>query len=122
MSKKAKPSAREILLGPIEALVIKAVVALEDEAYGITIFDAVRTVYASMSFGSVYTALERLTWKGYLESRMGEPEPTRGGRAKKFYRATPAGQKALNVTLRSLSAEIIVGPVVTVLNPVTGTR
>jgi PadR family transcriptional regulator len=105
---KAKRT-REVLLGPIELLMMKAVIALGDDAYGITIFDAVRTVYASMSFGSVYTALERLTWKGYLESTIGEPEPTRGGRAKKYYRATGLGKKALEGTLMSLTSPILVG-------------
>jgi PadR family transcriptional regulator PadR len=104
-----KPQTRDVLLGPIELLIMKAVIALEDDAYGITIFDAVRTVYASMSFGSVYTALERLTWKGYLESRMGEPEPTRGGRAKKYYRATALGKKAKEGTLKSLTSPILIG-------------
>lgn len=106
MPKKAQP--RETLLGPIEILIMRGVKALGDDAYGITIFDAVRTVYASMSFGSVYTALERLTWKGYLESRLGEPEPMRGGRAKKYYRVTGPGTKALDSTLKSLTAPILI--------------
>ena len=93
------PKAPLDLLGPIEHLVVRAVSALgEDTAYGMAVYEAIRSVYAPISFGSVYTALERLTWKGYLESRLGEPESTRGGRARKYYKVTSGGKKALEGT------------------------
>jgi DNA-binding PadR family transcriptional regulator len=33
---------------------------------------------------------------------MGEPEPVRGGRAKRHYRATAAGLKALRADMRAI--------------------
>jgi DNA-binding PadR family transcriptional regulator len=87
------------LLGPIEHLVVRAVSALgEDSAYGMAVYEAIRSVYLPISFGSVYTALERLTWKGYLENRLGEPEPQRGGRARKYYKVTGMGKSVLEGT------------------------
>jgi PadR family transcriptional regulator PadR len=100
MPKKLKPPVvPDDLLGQIEQLVLIAVLRLGDEAYGMSVFEALRTTaYASISFGSVYTALERLTWKGYLQSQLGEPIASRGGRAKKYFHVTGAGKRALNTT------------------------
>jgi len=111
MAKRAKvPEVSDDLLGPIEQLVLTGVVTLGDEAYGMSVFEAIRTVYPPISFGSVYTALERLTWKGYLESRLGAPEPTRGGRARKYYRETGLGKKVLESTRRVLQSEMLTEP------------
>ncbi len=45
--------------------------------------------------GNVYVPLDALTRKKYLDYSVGEPSPRRGGRAKKFYRLTATGIKAL---------------------------
>ena len=58
------------------------------------VFDALRETDPRTSFGEVYTALERLTWPKYLETRLGEPEPERAVRSKKYYRATYDGTRA----------------------------
>jgi PadR family transcriptional regulator, regulatory protein PadR len=94
------------LPGPIEMFVMTAIITLGDNAHGIAIFDLLqeRLTHKKISFGSVYTALERLTWKGYLEDRMGEPEATRGGRARKYYRTTAVGQAVLKSTTDGLAA------------------
>jgi PadR family transcriptional regulator, regulatory protein PadR len=97
------------LLGTIEHLVMRAVASLgKDTAYGMAIFDAVRSVYPPISFGSIYTSLDRLTWKGYLESELGEPESKRGGRARKYYQITGHGKKVLDATSRALTARMAV--------------
>jgi len=58
---KAK-KAPDDLLGSIEYLVVRAVIELgEDTAYGMAVFEAVRSVWHPISFGSVYTSLERLS-------------------------------------------------------------
>ena len=103
MAKKVQESID--LLGPIEHLVVRAVKSLgDDTAYGMEVFETIQSVYPKISFGSVYTALERLTWKGYLESKLGEPEPMRGGRARKYYRVTGEGKKVLDATSKVHSA------------------
>ena len=45
--------------------------------------------------GALYVTLDRLERKGYLTSRLGEPDPSRGGRPKRFVEVTPAGVRAL---------------------------
>jgi DNA-binding PadR family transcriptional regulator len=45
--------------------------------------------------GALYITLDRLERKGYLSSRMGEPDPRRGGRPKRFVEVTPEGVRAL---------------------------
>jgi PadR family transcriptional regulator PadR len=109
VKREKKQKAPEDLLGPIEHLVLKAVMVLgEDVAYGMSVFEAIRTVYPPISFGSVYTALERLTWKGYLASRLGESEPTRGGRARKYFRVTGLGKRVLEATRNILESPMVV--------------
>lgn len=96
-AKKAATKEPEDLLGTVEFMVITAVTRL-DEAYGMSVFEAIQGVYPRISFGSVYTTLERLAWKGYLTSEVGDPEPVRGGRARKYYRITGIGEKVLGST------------------------
>jgi len=108
-SAKVKKDAQKVpvdLLGPVELFVLTAVMKLGDEAYGMSVFDFIRehVPYKRISFGSIYTALERMTWKGYLEGRLGEPEPTRGGRARKYYRTTGLGEAVLKSTTESFRA------------------
>jgi PadR family transcriptional regulator PadR len=45
--------------------------------------------------GALYVTLDRLEEKGYVVSRMGEPDVTRGGRPKRFIEVTPDGVRAL---------------------------
>ena len=45
--------------------------------------------------GALYTALDRLEAKGCLRSRLGEPLPERGGRARRYFTVTPAAVRAL---------------------------
>jgi DNA-binding PadR family transcriptional regulator len=45
--------------------------------------------------GALYITLDRLERKGYLVSWMGEPDPVRGGRPKRFVEVTPEGVRAL---------------------------
>jgi DNA-binding PadR family transcriptional regulator len=109
MAKRKATETPDDLLGPIEQLVMKAVRTLgEDDAYGMAVFEAIRTIFPRISFGSVYTTLDRLTWKGYLESHLGTPEATRGGRARKYYRVTGIGKKVHEATLKIQNAEMMV--------------
>ena len=58
----------------------------------------------SVILGAVYAALERLERNGLVSSRMGNPSPERGGRAKRFFDVTPQGLRAVKETQRSLVA------------------
>ncbi len=43
--------------------------------------------------GAIYTGLERLEQKGFVESRLGYPTPERGGWPKRYYQLTDAPRR-----------------------------
>lgn len=45
--------------------------------------------------GNVYVPLDRMTKLGYLETRVGNPTPRRGGKAVKYYALSRQGKEAL---------------------------
>ncbi len=84
------------MLTRLEELVLIAVLKLEDEAYGTSIYRYIIDLTGrEVTLGSVYFPLERMVRKGYLQAVQGEPTPKRGGMAKRYYRLTPAGLAAL---------------------------
>jgi len=90
-------------LGEFEQLVLLALVRLGTEAYGVAIREEIEQhARRDVALGAVYTTLLRLEDKGFAASRVGEPTPERGGRRKKFYRPTAAGQRALRTSLEAL--------------------
>jgi DNA-binding PadR family transcriptional regulator len=91
-------------LGEMELMVLLAVVRLGDEAYGVPISrELLQLAGRDVALGSIYAALERLTEKGFVTSSLGDPTPERGGRAKRFFRVTPAGVRALKATREALT-------------------
>ena len=85
-------------LGSFEALTLLAVRQLDDGAYAVPIRAALeRRAGRPVARGALYTTLARLETKGYLRSRMGDPSPVRGGRAKRFYEVTAAGAEVLRL-------------------------
>jgi DNA-binding PadR family transcriptional regulator len=85
------------MLGEFEQAVLLAVVRLRTETYGVPIRrDLSKRLGRDVSIGALYTTLERLEAKGFVSSRMGEPTPERGGRAKRYYRIEAPGVRALN--------------------------
>lgn len=104
---------RDTLLGPHEQLILLAILRIGEGAYGMTIRREVeQRTGRKLSIGSVYTTLERLQRKGYVRSRLGEPTMERGGRAKRHYRITASGERALREShelLRSMSEGLALG-------------
>jgi PadR family transcriptional regulator PadR len=98
-AKKNPSKVAQDLLGSVEELTLAVVLKLGDDANGLSVYEEIRSIYPPISFGSVYTALERMTWKGYLETRLGDPEPRRGGRARRYFRITKSGQTILRATV-----------------------
>lgn len=83
-------------LGEFEQLVLLAVLRLEDEAYAVPVRKEIaKRTRRSTARGAVYITLERLEAKGYLDSRLADASPQRGGRARRYYRVLPAGMRAL---------------------------
>jgi DNA-binding PadR family transcriptional regulator len=98
-------------LAAFEQLVLLALLSLEgDDAYGMNIrrvlFDEAGR---DVSVPTVYSALDRLEAKGFVTSRLGEPTPERGGRAKKLFRVEPAGVAALQDSRSTLENMWAVG-------------
>jgi DNA-binding PadR family transcriptional regulator len=84
-------------IGRFDHLLLLAVLRLGDEAYGMTIRrELAAHTGREIAVGAIYTALARLETRGYVRSRLGEPTPERGGRAKRFYRVLAAGVKAVD--------------------------
>jgi PadR family transcriptional regulator, regulatory protein PadR len=92
-------------LGRFEEIVLLAVVRLRENAYGVPIRREIaeRTGH-DVSFGAVYTTLERLEQKGYVSSRIGDPRPERGGRAKRYFRIEAPGERALERSREMLAS------------------
>ena len=94
---------RRNYLGEMELMVLLSVVRLGDEAYGVPISkELLLLAKREVSVGSIYAALERLEQKGFVSSSLGEPTPERGGRAKRYFRVTPNGVRALKMTRAAL--------------------
>ncbi len=86
-------------LGEFEYAVLLAVIHLGDEAYAVPMRELIEDrTRRPVARGALYTALERLEAKGCLRSRMGDPTPERGGRARRYFSVTPLGLRALKST------------------------
>jgi len=90
----------KLVLGNFEFAVVTALVTLGDDAYGVKIRQALDDLLGrSVAIGAVYTTLARLEDKKLVSSIVGDPTPERGGRAKRFYRLEPLGQRAHAATI-----------------------
>src|ERR1700722_9728792 len=84
-------------LGQFEQLVLTAILALGDNAYGVTIHAKIEelTQPRKVKQGAVYATLDRLEDKQLIESWFSEPTRERGGRSRRHYRLEKSGQGAL---------------------------
>jgi DNA-binding PadR family transcriptional regulator len=92
-------------LTDFELMLLLATLRSGDEAYGVEIAREIeRTGGRSVLLGAVYVALDRLEEYGLVSSTVGDPTPKRGGRAKRFFRVTPRGLRAVKETQQALVA------------------
>jgi PadR family transcriptional regulator PadR len=84
-------------LGQFEQLVLTAILALREDAYGVTIHAKVAELARprAVSLGAVYITLDRMEDKGFVSSWLTDPTPERGGRAKRCYRLEAVVEQAL---------------------------
>jgi DNA-binding PadR family transcriptional regulator len=93
----------EIYLGELEQIVLLAVLRVGDQAYAIPILEQIEQhTGRKVARGALYTALDRLESKGCLRSRLGDPLPERGGRARRYFTVTPVAVRALRESRRAL--------------------
>jgi PadR family transcriptional regulator, regulatory protein PadR len=92
------------LLTDFELMILLAILRV-DEAYGVPIAHEIEsTTGRSVVLGAVYPALDRLEERGFLASSVGDPTPERGGRARRYFRVTARGIRAVKDTQRALVA------------------
>ena len=78
-------------LGGFELRVLLAILRCQD-AYAVTVRDEIAECTGRRpSLGSIYITLQRLEEKRLIRSRLGDPTPARGGRAKRFFTVTRDG-------------------------------
>ena len=99
-------------LGEFEQLVLLAIIRLEGNAYGVTIRDTIDEYTGrDVLVGQVYAALDRLEEKGHVRARVSAPDPVPGGRARKLFRISPSGRRAL-ASSRRMAARLAEGLVI----------
>lgn len=89
--------AKRASAGQFEQLVLTAILNLREQAYGVTIHAKAEQLAhpKRIALGAVYVTLDRLEEKGYVSSRLSDPTPERGGRAKRCYKLEALGERAL---------------------------
>jgi PadR family transcriptional regulator, regulatory protein PadR len=84
-------------LGEFEEIVLLTIALLFDDAYSVAVLEEMeRRMERSMSIGSVHRTMQRLEEKGLVNSRFGEATSERGGRRKRLFTLTPAGERSLS--------------------------
>jgi len=90
-------------LGNFELMVLLAVMRLKEDAYGLPILAEIEScIGREVALGSVYAALTRLESKGFVSSRLGEPTPERGGKAKRYFTVTTGGVREASSVRQAL--------------------
>ncbi|MEM9895070.1 MAG: PadR family transcriptional regulator [Bacteroidota bacterium] len=83
-------------LGELEELVMLSVGILFDDAYGLAIQKEMKSrCNRSVTISSVHSVLTRLEEKGFLTARYDGATAARGGRRKRLFRLTAAGENAI---------------------------
>ena len=94
---------KSAFLRDFELMILLAVLRLGDTAYGVPIARELKVHgRGEVSLANVYATLERLQEKGYVSSKLADPTPERGGRAKRYFSVTAQGLKKVRDTQRIL--------------------
>lgn len=87
---------KETKLGDFEETILLLVGILDKDAYAFKIAEEFEAqTQRAVSIGAVHSTLNRLGDKGFLTSEMGASTAERGGRRKRIYTITAAGQRVL---------------------------
>lgn len=92
-------------LGELELLVMLALARLGDDAYGVAIRQEIeRRSGHDVAIGAVYATLTRLAEKRFVTAWVSDPLPMRGGRARKYWRLTAFGERAIRDAAASITS------------------
>jgi PadR family transcriptional regulator len=91
-------------LTDFELMILLAILRVGEEAYGVPIGREIESATnRPVTRASIYTALDRLQRMGLVASSLGDPTPERGGRAKRFFRVTAEGIRAVKEAQRAFA-------------------
>ncbi len=80
----------------LEQMILAAIIALEEDAYGVSIRKRVEKLTSKrLMYGTLYNALDQLLRKNYVTKTKGTTSSARGGRPRIYYALTPPGNNAL---------------------------
>ncbi|HEY0740299.1 MAG TPA: PadR family transcriptional regulator [Chryseosolibacter sp.] len=83
-------------LGEFEELILTIVGILDNDAYSVSVGRQIYLIVGrNANLSAVHLTLQRLEKKGLVISCFGKPTKERGGRRKKLFQLTPAGQTTL---------------------------
>ncbi len=92
-------------LGEFEEIVLLAIALLYNDAYSVAVVEELSSrLERPMSLGVVHRTMQRLEEKGLVQSRFGEATAERGGRRKRLFTVTVAGEQALREARRIRNA------------------
>ncbi|GAB3324099.1 hypothetical protein GCM10027299_21090 [Larkinella ripae] len=88
-------------LGEFEELVLLTIALLYDDAYSVAVVETLsQRLERPMSLGAVHRTMQRLEEKGLVASRFGDASAERGGRRKRLFTVTVAGEQSLQEARR----------------------
>jgi PadR family transcriptional regulator PadR len=83
-------------LGEFEELVLLTIALLYDDAYSVAVMEELsQRLKRPMSLGAVHRTMQRLEEKALVASRFGDATAERGGRRKRLFTVTAAGELTL---------------------------
>jgi len=83
-------------LTKIEEILLLSIWRLKDKAYGFEIRRHVSAIIGKdFTYGNLYSVLNQLTKKKYVNKRKGESNPSRQGKIRMYYSLSDAGRDAL---------------------------
>jgi len=83
----------------LEQVILAAIVALKQEAYGVSIRKRVEKLTGKrLMYGTLYNAMDQLFRKDYVTKTKGTTTSSRGGRPRIYYDLTTTGKKALKAS------------------------
>lgn len=89
--------------GDFEQQVLLAAWRLGKQAYGASVRDELEArTGRDLAQGAVYVTLVRLEKKGLLRSRLSDPTPVRGGKAKRYFDITAQGIAGVQAARRTM--------------------
>lgn len=96
-------------LGEFEELVLLTIARLYNDAYSAAVVEELsRRLERPMSLGAVHRTMQRLEEKGLVQSQFGQATAERGGRRKRLYTVTTAGEQTLQ-QVRQIRDELWAG-------------